>query len=332
MTEFHDAIIRLCPAYKRLSETKLKGWNDSKGYVRPELSLGAHTDYAAHYAKVLLPLLTESHPSGGKFLDLGCAPGGLCTALTTTGGTTQSLWKGVGVTLDPKEGGLAMQAPLNSSLVEIRYADVNHRDPFLAACVKKGEERTFDFVNLGIVLDGTVKMRSEKNIPYCQQLTTQLHVALKALASGGSLLIALKLDFPTLPEVIRTFGVFLDVCSAMRMVPTMYTATHGRKQFYFLAQGLRLDTSIVDRLQDVWEEGRRRYVAFATQAKERNMAGGKRQRLDEERREGTSDEEEVKKRTEADTLVAAVMGGALGMDFGNFCDVIRTALIEGHIL
>ena len=347
---FHQQLLQASAAYGRYSSTRLAGWSH-EGYDAAQARLGSSEDYAAHYVEHLLPLLrndagfADAVDAAGsrplRFLDLGCAPGGLCRALTSRWGSAR--WSGVGVTLDPAAGGLPMQ--FTDPNVEVRFADVTDRESFVKAALRTPQdEHSFDFVNLGIVLDASVKSKLDKvAIGFGEQLFTQLLVAERALRRDGrgSLMLALKVDYTSLPDTMPTLEVLRRICAALRIIPTMYTAATGKKQFYAFAARLPsgLTMEACTDIQRIWSLGKMRYRAFCETAA-RRLQEGKRERA-------VTNESDLPK-SEAIITTAAVApevpsvangfdpattvkslyadGCPTGQDLNNFFQLVTTAL------
>lgn len=277
---YHNALSALSSAYRMYADVKLRGYEQTSGgsapYTRPAVTLGSAVEYAAHYTQYVVPLLIQNlapaaapSPSerAGRFLDMGCAPGGLCRCLiqhwprSVENNGAPASWTGVGVTLAPEAGGLPME--FKHDRLAVRFADVCDSEDFIEKSVLESERRTYDFVNLGIVLDARVKSRisTTRVVGYRAQLHTQLKVAQRALTPGaGCMMVAMKLDYPSLPEIIRTMALFSDVAETLVVVPTLYTRCAGRKQFYlFAGKCAALTDAWCDSVRAVWEEGKLRY-------------------------------------------------------------------------
>jgi hypothetical protein len=242
-------------------------------------------------------------------------------------------WQGVGVTLSPADGGLAMQ--FSHPRLEVKYADVGDEASFIATAAACGL-RCADLVNMGIVLDAVVKRgRSEAKqaVGFKEQLRTQLLAAMQCLRDDGRgvLMGALKIDFPSLPEVIPTLLLLQRSCARLRVIPTMYTAECGKKQLYFVACGVTgLGDGLVKDVFSLWENGKKRYNALRTYAVNR-----KRQRDTEDQKVDLN---------EATDIAAAYMGlydsvatvselygaGGVGKDLDEFFGMVACALSRKH--
>eukprot|EP00760_Papus_ankaliazontas_P031655 PhM_4_TR5387/c0_g1_i1/m.11415 len=348
MTEYHDALLEALPSYRELATLKLKGWKDGHGYARPDLKLGGPRDYADHYQKTLMPILKkDTDVVIRRFLDMGCAPGGLCQAMFEAYPQEEDgPIAGTGVTLDPKNGGLKMD--FSHPRLNVRYADVTDAETFIATAVPDADQRSYDFCNAGIVLDAAVKsMKTGRLVPYHEQLDTQLRVASRAVRPGGWVMVAQKWDFTSLPEVLETFFFFATVveCPVMHMMPCMYTATHARKQFYFLFKlpdGMALDGAVCDAVGGIWQKGRDRYMEFKRRAYEARKASttpSKRERGTDDppvsSQHQTNNSFSVAATEEERAHARAVVKGVcarLGSDLTVFCQTLRTALKEQHII
>lgn len=285
---FHKALCSVSSAYERYSTLRKELWADDT-FQGPRAVLGQSDDYANHYRKSLLPILVEGlEPSSHRtFLDLGCAPGGLCKFLLQLWPEDKGSWTGVGVTLSPDIGGLAMQVEDDARL-RICYADVVQHTAFVDACVTAtstigGEKAAFDFVNLGIVLDHTVRVKRQRDaegaashVSYGEQLFTQLTAAKNVLRSDGKgvLMLAMKTDFPSLPEVLPSLRRLQAASREVRLIPTMYTESTGKKQFYVVAVGCLVTDALCDDLRRIWNLGTQRYLAMKRQAIEAKRTAG----------------------------------------------------------
>ena len=323
---FHEELQRVCSAYKALSDAKLRGWN-SKTYVRPHVSLASCKEYAENYTKHLIPKLkvADSGSLRSKFYDIGSAPGGLCQAFleAEAAGDVRNKWFGVALTLDPENGGIEMKYK-NDSL-EVRYADVHEGEKFLEIAVKQADENSYDFVNMGIVVDSNVKKYLNKSVQYHEQLITQLRAAQLLLKPGGSFMMVLNLDYPSLPEVLCAMHTLLKHAKSLHMIPTVYSKSAGRKQFYLLVSEITLTHEMVDELSAIWKKGHTRHVA----SRKRKLQ----ERKDEDV-ELTGDES-ASMRFSSDfvkEVIQAIASSPLINEFAAFCDILTEAILEGHFI
>jgi hypothetical protein len=298
---YHAELTSSSAAYNTYATTRQDLWKDPR-FQQAQARLGRSDDYAAHYVQHLLPklknhFLSNGHDKGAtavmqcRFLDMGCAPGGLCETLLHRSDSESLRWSGVGVTLHENDGGLPMELAAIPGRFDIRYADVTDRDGFVNTCVGDEDVGTFDFVNCGIVLDQTVrKKRGEQTadqssspppmISFGEQLYTQLLVAARALRRDGHgcVMMALKTDFPSLPEMVPTLATLIKHRShhtaeetasissgsdaAVRVIPTMYTMTCGKKQFYTVVLGAQATVQLAEDIRRIWNLGTVRYLAI----------------------------------------------------------------------
>lgn len=307
-------------------------------YIRPRVVLGTSSDYADHYERYLNPKLQDAHIAREAntrkyFLDFGAAPGGLCRCLLSRCRSNDCCWEGTAVTLGPSDGGLEMDEELLkfakmegeegqhsnndnkeqeseqhhfSSRLTVKYRDVCDTEKFVKACEKNGNksEHWADFVNCGIVLDAKVKSKKTgKVIGYGEQLFIQLASAMKALRDDGEgdVMVALRFDFPSLPETIPTIDLFRQHCTkGIFILPTLYTESCGRKQFYLLARGIVMTDAFCHQVKAIWDKGRERYVNLrkvVVTAREAKKNGGgcgeTRQRKDDDDDNRDDEEEKV---------------------------------------
>lgn len=284
---YHEQLSARSPSYLQYATTRQDLWKDPR-FHQAQARLGHSSDYAQHYVQYLLPPLAQQFPSTGRqhlrFLDMGCAPGGLCETLLHRAGNATAHWSGVGVTLHENDGGLGMEVAPVQDRFEVRYGDVTHREAFIAECVREGEVGTFDLVNCGIVLDQTVRRKRTMGdtadissadgngnasaappmISFGEQLYTQLLVAARALRQDGSgvVMMALKTDFPSLPEMMPTLATLIKSSSSVRVIPTMYTMTCGKKQFYSVALGVDATVQLAEGIRRIWNLGTARYLVM----------------------------------------------------------------------
>eukprot|EP00009_Paramoeba_aestuarina_P017945 CAMPEP_0201527968 /NCGR_PEP_ID=MMETSP0161_2-20130828/36937_1 /ASSEMBLY_ACC=CAM_ASM_000251 /TAXON_ID=180227 /ORGANISM="Neoparamoeba aestuarina, Strain SoJaBio B1-5/56/2" /LENGTH=251 /DNA_ID=CAMNT_0047929037 /DNA_START=73 /DNA_END=825 /DNA_ORIENTATION=- len=220
------------------------------------------TEYASNYTQHLLPYLPyeDQQQMRYRFFDMGSAPGGLCQAILQwkSDKHDRNKWVGVAVTLDPADGGIPMKYK-NDSL-EVRFADVQTGEKFLEQVVRNDDVGAYAFVNMGIVVDQNVKRYLDSAKPYCEQLITQLRATKLVLKEKGSFMMVLNLDYPSLPEVMRTISILLRNAENVHIIPTVYTKTAARKQFYLLVNGVTLTSEVVDELSQVWQKAHERRV------------------------------------------------------------------------
>ncbi|KNH08878.1 hypothetical protein XU18_0733 [Perkinsela sp. CCAP 1560/4] len=322
---FHDELQLKCPAYKALSDAKLRGWK-SETYVRPRVVLATYEKYADNYRVHLLPKLPPSDGTQlrSKFFDMGSAPGGLCQAILEWPCMPdgRNNWYGVAVTLDPAEGGIPMRY-VNESL-EVRFANVQSEERFLEDSVHAEDVEAYSFVNMGIVIDYNVRRHLNGSVPFYQQLTTQIRATKLLLKPKGSFMMVLNWDYHSLPEVLCTFHILLQHADALHMLPTVYTSTAGRKQFYLLVNGVTLTTELLDDLTTAWRKGFLRH-SVALKRKIAQNTG--------EEYELTPDE------TEAfhfpldvvRAVIDSITNSPVIDELSSYCDMLREALEEGNM-
>lgn len=347
-----DAALRQRSAsYIEYADARAKGWTGA--YVAKPVRLGTAAHYAAHYSKYLAPLLleafplptdTELKPPALRFLDLGAAPGGLCSMLSQSDKSHE--WSGVAVTLDPATGGLPMQIPLDNTKIQLRYADIIQSESFRVAAVADEEEGSYDFVNLGIVLDAFVKNKRGGTgaMGFGDQLYHQLTVARRALRGDGkgAVMVALKTDFPSLSEVYPTLDRLLHCSSrsdGLRIIPTMYSRSNGKKQFYALIMNVTLTDDIAGDIRQIWAAGKQRYREMTTALYEAKMRRNAEQGVGEGSSEDCShkrqrDDDHIQLATAVSTadqgavaLVDRVYASA-GKGLDHFYDCVKEAVLE----
>merc|ERR1712000_379529 len=108
---------------------------------------------------------------------------------------------------------------------------------------------------------------------------------MKALRNDGEgdLMVALRFDFPSLPETIPTIDLFRQhAMKGLYVLPTLYTESAGRKQFYLLVRGIVMTEELCLGVKDIWNRGRERYVKLRaeivgarTSSSSGSAAGGK---------------------------------------------------------
>jgi len=323
MAYFHSELMNLSLSYRKLDETKrhVREATQDK-WVRPGVILGDAAAYSAHYTAVLRPVLegcegfTQEMGSSRvprRFMDMGCAPGGLCDMLLGLG----AHWSGVGVTLSPAAGGLKMDIA-SCSRLELRFEDVMQHEMFVTGSLEGLSQGSFDLVNMGIVVDRSVRGKGAEVASFSDQLYTQLSVAHRAMKpTGGVLMMALAWDFTTLPEVFHSLDVLWGCSESVRVLPTMYTATVARKQVYVAATGCRLTEDVCHEMRRVWSRGAQR---------RREYGGGRRKRETPE--DGSEDEL-------AAACVKRVLvtkgGGVTLKDVDHFCDILNEALRKLYV-
>ena len=295
MTDYHVELMSLSASYGDLDAAKRAVRTATADtYTRPTVVLGDALAYSNHYSVYFRPIVADK----GRFLDMGCAPGGLCHMLLGVG------WDGVGVTLSPSSGGLRMEVA-KEGVLTLRYADVMNSDEFVLVATDGLAKGTFDLVNMGIVVDKSVREKSEGVASYSDQIYTQLRVGLSVMKpSGGTLMMALVWDFTTLPEVFQTLDALRAVSTSVRVMPTMYTASHARKQMYVAACGCCMTDSLCQTLRTIWGTGAERRCVY-----------GKKRPADIEAMDGTAARECVKR-----------VYATSGADLDAFCAILATAL------
>ena len=121
-----------------------------------------------------------------RFMDIGCAPGGLCAYFIRDLG-----WSGVGFTLQLERGGLKVR--FRDPALEVFPCDMSEPESvsFINEQVSGSSAAKFDFINCGVVM-GKHQVESigedrETAIQILRVNRNQFLVALKWLAKGGDL-------------------------------------------------------------------------------------------------------------------------------------------------
>lgn len=119
-----------------------------------------------------------------RFMDIGCAPGGLCAYFIRDLG-----WSGVGFTLQLERGGLKVR--FRDPALEVFPCDMSESESVEYICEHVAGSPKFDFVNCGVVM-GKHQVESigedrETAIQILRVNRNQFLVALKWLAEGGDL-------------------------------------------------------------------------------------------------------------------------------------------------
>ena len=153
-----------CAAYRELEEERRLGWESShvdhlwqarkQRLDRPngDRGRGPNNDKYFDFYKTTLPRQAGdvfTVDSNRRFLDIGCAPGGLSRFLCNSLG-----WSGRGVSLDPAEGGLELRFVPREGQFKFTYANVASPD-FIPYMQSQGIlQSKYDFINLGVVIGG----------------------------------------------------------------------------------------------------------------------------------------------------------------------------------
>lgn len=120
-----------------------------------------------------------------RFMDIGCAPGGLCAYFIRDLG-----WSGVGFTLQLERGGLKVR--FKDPHLEVFYCDMSEMGSveYINSTVE-GKKCKFDFINCGVVM-GKHQVESigedrETALQILRVNRNQFLIALKWLENGGDL-------------------------------------------------------------------------------------------------------------------------------------------------
>ena len=119
-----------------------------------------------------------------RFLDIGCAPGGLCAYFIKDLG-----WSGVGFTLQIERGGLKVR--FKDPNLEVHFCDMSDMESVRTITDSVATMPKFDFINCGVVM-GKHQMESigedrETALQVLRVNRNQFLAALKHLAEGGDL-------------------------------------------------------------------------------------------------------------------------------------------------
>jgi SAM-dependent methyltransferase len=129
-SELVKELYRIDLAFKELIDEKNEGWKSREVNAMWEdrRVLGPyHVDwrrYQKEYQTILSPHIQLFKTGNRRFLDIGCAPGGLCSMLVNLG------WYGLGVSLPESLGGLQMQYCNREKLI-YRELDATASDAYV---------------------------------------------------------------------------------------------------------------------------------------------------------------------------------------------------------
>ncbi|CAE7229080.1 unnamed protein product [Rhizoctonia solani] len=198
--------------------------------------------------------------NAGRFLDLGCFPGGYSTYILQKCPSAT----GLGISLPYEEGGHGLAIPANLlPRMELRTADLTKFDlapsipkpqaPFAQLGPLPFESNSFDLV----VCDGHSLRNNPDNIDrpwnWTRLLISQLLMGLRAVSDGGT--IFLKLSHP---EKAIGARILLALCRVARLVRTVKPQPlHAiRGTFYVIAQNVSTNSAeyqaLVESLERLW--------------------------------------------------------------------------------
>lgn len=123
-------------------------------------------------------------PASKRFMDIGCAPGGLCAYFIKDLG-----WSGVGFTLQIERGGLKVR--FKDPSLHVSHCDMSEMDSVNLIDQTVAGQAKFDFINCGVVM-GKHQVESigedrETALQILRVNRNQFLAALKWLADGGDL-------------------------------------------------------------------------------------------------------------------------------------------------
>ena len=123
-------------------------------------------------------------PAAKRFMDIGCAPGGLCAYFIKDLG-----WSGVGFTLQIERGGLKVR--FKDPNLQVHPCDMSEMESVQFISDKVLGQPKFDFINCGVVM-GKHQVESigedrETALQILRVNRNQFLAALKHLADGGDL-------------------------------------------------------------------------------------------------------------------------------------------------
>ncbi|KAF4659494.1 hypothetical protein FOL47_007568 [Perkinsus chesapeaki] len=135
---------------KRLSEVREN--SDGSGETKKKnCKTPGYRKYLNFYKKKLPEVCWRAYLIDHKkrFLDIGCAPGGLCAFFVE-----DLSWSGIGFSLPPEDGGLELK--YHSDKLKFDFCDMAREGEYLRIAEKvralDGEGATFGYVNLGVVI------------------------------------------------------------------------------------------------------------------------------------------------------------------------------------
>jgi hypothetical protein len=145
----------------------------------------SYDKYYDFYKKLFLSATEHAgifNVSGKRFMDIGCAPGGLCAYFIKDLG-----WSGVGFTLQIERGGLKVR--FKDPNLQVSFCDMSDMDSVRAITETVSSMPKFDFINCGVVM-GKHQMESigedrETALQVLRVNRNQFLAALKHLKEGG---------------------------------------------------------------------------------------------------------------------------------------------------
>jgi hypothetical protein len=180
-------------------------------------------------------------PVRRRFVDIGCAPGGLCAYMIRDLG-----WSGYGFTLPYERGGLLVRFRDDDNL-RLSYCDMSEAgsvDQIESELSAGGDESgRFDFINCGVVL-GKHQLNSledaESGLSILRVNRNQFLVTLRRLGHGGSILwvfqsASIGAWFYFLNKLNKIFG----------KIELFSTLVPSRSPVYALCSGFKLDSPAV---------------------------------------------------------------------------------------
>jgi len=234
--------------FRALSDEKRRGWNDEnvdQHWRNRVPTAPTFTQCLKKIERVLQQHDDIFKQNNWRFLDIGCAPGGLCSYLVRLG------WSGLGVSLSVTLGGLKMEytsPQLGFLELDMAAADA-HRN--LSTWLDESNGREFDFINMGVVIpyradnDNTVsnlevrEARTRENgEAYHPIFRNSLLVLLERLKNGGSCMWTVRES--NVAELLRVLDILRKLFTEVRFV---FTVLVNRSPFYLLCRNFQREGS-----------------------------------------------------------------------------------------
>jgi SAM-dependent methyltransferase len=234
-TVFKSNTVELCERYRAHASKILPAAN-------PVLFKSQLTQRGRNVGLTCASLLTPTKSTGLRFLDLGCAPGGVSAFLTQNCG-----WTGVGVTLSEEQGGIelppwthAASQQFSAVLDSIFSASLNVQIMRALELLHLPKEASsFDFVNGGAVADFGQQSNEEvsplerdfelaffkKPVSHPKHLFVfaQLLIALKWVKPGGSIMLVIGLgEVGSLMMMIHHLLPMFKTETTVQLLETMH--------------------------------------------------------------------------------------------------------------
>jgi hypothetical protein len=238
--------ISSCFVYKQHKERGDSTLKNTSHLFNRFLRYAADIDNGLEYVDYAMDI------SDFTFLDLGFAPGGMVSLLLEVG-------KGVGVNLEPSEGGnvypTQLELVVKDGIVQFEAVNMDIIQLARQNCefYSRVEIRTFDMVIVGITTSGSKQERQLDELELKNLLHfAQLLVAFRYLKKGGAILIRMHLSLRLVDLHLITF--LFENFKGLVKVTKPLTEFAMRKTYWLFVDGFDPVDGAIDRLEALVKE------------------------------------------------------------------------------